>query len=90
MRQVLTFFPFTFEKTEIQKGNVTGKSHTSNWRQSQDTNQHPSDSRALHTLQQGLYYQPLNQPVSHPECISKIEASCKKSGCQATNIIPVM
>lgn len=62
------------------------KGHTSNEQRSQGTSQHPSDSRALPNPQQGLSYQPCNQPVSHQEWISKIEASCRKSGCQATNM----
>ena len=75
----------TDEATEAQKGKSAGKGHTSNEQRSQGTSQHPSDSRALPNPQQGLSYQPCNQPVSHPEWISKIEASYRKSGCQATN-----
>lgn len=87
VRQVLKLFPFTQQKTDAQKGTVTAKGHTSNPWQGQVTNRHPSDSKAPRACQQGLYHQPFNQPAGHPECITKIEASCRKSGCQATNII---
>lgn len=62
------------------------KGRTSNEQRGQGTSQHPSDSRALPNPQQGLSRQPCNRPVSHQEWISKIEASCRKSGCQATNM----